>query len=153
MLPIVLARALFMLFGALLFTCSGQFQRGLLPSHPSKLPLMNNGLKAIQPCFSSPTHSAPRLALASAQSPQLAELWGRGLIPAMGIWGDCATPGSSHTPRADQPAPHNTPQSPSPCVPWDPWHPMAACNSWEPLGTDQPLCDRLSLVETLLVPT
>lgn len=63
-----------MLYGAFLFTCSRKFQRGLLPSSPSKLPWVNNGLKAIQFSFSSPTHFISRSALSSAPGPQLAEL-------------------------------------------------------------------------------
>lgn len=78
-----------MLYGALLFTCSRKFQRGLLPSYPAKLPQKNNGLKAVQFSFSSPTHFISCLlrALICAR-PTIGRALKRGLIPALGIPGD-----------------------------------------------------------------
>ena len=67
----------------------GNFKGACYPLIPAKLPQKNNGLKAVQFSFSSPTHFISRLlrALICAR-PTIGRALKRGLIPALGIPGD-----------------------------------------------------------------
>lgn len=72
----------------------GNFKGACYPLIPSELPRMNNGLKAIQFSFSSPTHFiSPSLSALICARPTIGRALKRGLIPALGIPGDLPNTG------------------------------------------------------------
>lgn len=82
----------------------GNFKGACYPLIPAKPPQKNNGLKAVQCSFSSPTHFISRLlpALICAR-PTIGSALKRVLIPALGIPGDLPATGQI-TPTLGQPA-------------------------------------------------
>lgn len=79
----------------------GNFKGACYPLIPSKLPRVNNGLKAIQFGFSSPPHTHTlyfSLGALICARPTIGRALKRDLIPALGILGDLPDTGQiTHT--------------------------------------------------------